>query len=711
MKKLRKFNNSIGKKNLLLSLVALILILMTVVSVSYAWIEEVSNVKLSTDENAQQTPLHISGHKLNSDVSIEQNGSAVDLSDFFNESGDTHLSACYSDGTNFMFPKSGTSTSDFRKGTKSDANTNYISMTFRVKSNDAPTAYWFEYKNNSNTPFTVAKDYTGETTAAGEKTTQNHDPTTAITQYLRASITANGATTVYGFNENGQFKYVEESNNTTTVKTATGSNDTPTPRPVSKYMYYDETYVDLTPVGNYKTNANKGTKYNQGGGDNLNGNTLFTIGADKTETITVKLWLEAGAPVTSVDATDLNLQITSSWMKTRRIYIRDKTVDEYDSGLSSGHTGDAWLTTDSNAKLYLAIYDNETPSAYTHYQFKKVLGTTDIYYADVDVNSSAIEDVPAVYAGANCAIYRCNSQWNGGNSHSGDISYWDKWETALPNTFHSEVFSIYSHKYGTWEEADAKTVSFVDSAKFVELGLSPKAYLWDSGTVYDSSDVNGKVVKNKEWPGAEMTRLYDTVGGTLNIPTFEIFYSSRYDRAVFNDGVGSSSDSKGLQTQDVWLMNGTTSYVKDYFDMATLAWYDSSELPNYTEDVLVNNFNQNGSNQAHIRMVWKSGMQETNNHYFMCRAYIKSPGPYFFKIYDKSENTHYGRAKDSNNNWFGELAPDYGCTLTNIGSDNSDAKLIYINITQAQIDQSGNGVFRFFYDTNNHYFIYKIGES
>ncbi len=735
MKKLKNIKKSIGHRNLVLSIVALILTLLTAVSVSYSWIEEVSNVKLDTNENAQQSPLHIKEKKLNAQVNVNETkkNSHIDLNDYFYEAGDMHLSGCYSDGNDFYFPKSGNESNGYRKGTKDDANVNYISTTFKVKSEGAPTAYWFEYKDNNATsnPFTFAKDYTGATDPnTGEKTTdpntglksnQNHSSTSALTNYLRASITVNGSTTVYAFNSDGAFKYID--NGTLTNAPASiqsGGTDTRVKRAVKNYMYYNEGFSNVSTsnpastLGNWKKseNTNTSTKPNQGTGQNLDGNILFTIPKDKTETVTLKLWLQADAPVTSVDLTNINLQITSSWVKSRRIYIRDMTVNEYDSGLNNNQTGAKWLTTDSNAKLFLALYDNDTPSLRTHYPIVK---SGSIYYVDIDTSASGIQDVPAVYNGAKCAIYRCNQSWNSGNDHSGDgdINYWDKWETTLPNTFHSETFSIYSHKYGNWDTEDATSIKFIDSVKMIDLNKTPKVYLWDSSSEYDATNVNGKIVKNKDWPGEEMTRLADAEQvGNLNLKLFNIFYSSAYNRAVFNDGEYNTNVNGGrnqLQTQDVWLSNNGTSYVKDYFDFATLKWYTAAELSNvrYTNTVLVNNFNTNDSNQAHIRMVYYTdGTNGTNDHYFMCKAFIKSAGDYFFKIWDHDANTHYGRPS----NW-NQWALGHGDSTRNIGSSNAQGDLIWIYVSDTDIANSGNGIFRFYYDKDSHYFKWESGEN
>ena len=146
MKHSYKFKRRFGRKNLIMCIVALVLVMTTVVSVSYSWIEEISKVEFSTDENEQASPYQISGTPLKANAGFANQNREILLANYFNKSGDLHLSPCYSDGETFYFPvesKSGGSDM-FRLGTKDDVNTNYIQATFKAYSQTADTAYWFE---------------------------------------------------------------------------------------------------------------------------------------------------------------------------------------------------------------------------------------------------------------------------------------------------------------------------------------------------------------------------------------------------------------------------------------------------------------------------------------------------------------------------------------------------------------------------------------
>ena len=128
-------------KALLLGAVSLLLVAMMAVTSTVSWIEDVSQVEFSSTDG-QETPLHIGSKILLSDATMMDSNDTVDLNKYFNKSGDMHLSPCFGDGQNFYFPvQNGTG---YRIGTKDDANVNYLSVTFRVISEGAATAYWFK---------------------------------------------------------------------------------------------------------------------------------------------------------------------------------------------------------------------------------------------------------------------------------------------------------------------------------------------------------------------------------------------------------------------------------------------------------------------------------------------------------------------------------------------------------------------------------------
>ena len=482
MKKNAGFH-AINKRKMLLAIAASVLVIVMAVGTTVGWIEEVSHVEFNS-ENGQVTPLHVGDKILKSDAVIKdnpQNNSShtISLKEYFYESGDMHLSPCYGDGDNFYFPVEGDSTS-VRTGTKDDANVNYLSATFRLRSEGADTVYWFQ-QASSETPYVTFKS--GDNPAVENST---------LSGALRCSITVDGSTNVYAFNSNGEYKIWNPS-----PDVVGDSNVEPqSGRPVDKYSYYQEQYNE---DGSPDTATNSSFA-NQGDGGNLNGNTLFSINKydsqQKTgvKIITVKLWLEYGAGVVNdVNLSDINIQIVSSWDKVRRIYVEDKTVDEIDNGSA---TGTHWLTTQNSPTLFWMLTNNTDK-----YWPKANTTCTSVGYVD---NSPLKQyfDIPAVYNNVEASLLRCSDQgWNTGNEHDG-LRYWDKYDTTFPNTFHSETYTVYSKTFATWNSDDVSAVYFVNSGSFD----SPKAYMWDSASVHGTG-INDKVVKNANWPGVDLTKL------------------------------------------------------------------------------------------------------------------------------------------------------------------------------------------------------------
>ena len=174
-------------KALLLGAVSLLLVAMMAVTSTVSWIEDVSQVEFSSTDG-QETPLHIGSKILLSDATMMDSNDTVDLNKYFNKSGDMHLSPCFGDGQNFYFPvQNGTG---YRIGTKDDANVNYLSVTFRVISEGAATAYWFEKTGNAS--FVTFKK--GDAGVSG----------TGLEQQLRCSVTVDGVTNVYAFDDGDQ---------------------------------------------------------------------------------------------------------------------------------------------------------------------------------------------------------------------------------------------------------------------------------------------------------------------------------------------------------------------------------------------------------------------------------------------------------------------------------------------------------------------------
>lgn len=633
----RKFGflNSLGKKNIFLAAVALLLVMLVAVGSTISWIEEVSQVDFDNTKG-QQTPSKIGKQNniLKSDmITREKNAgnnedaeiNTISLSDYFSKSGDMHLSPCYSDGEKFYFPKEGAS-GQYRAGTKDDANVNYLSATFRITSQKATSSYWFE--KSDSVPFISFKKGTDDVNNS------------QLEQFLRCSITIDGSTNVYALNSNGDFYTVSGISD--------NSPDLGTGRSIEKYIYYPEVNNDNAPEGYYKDNVNKNNKPNQGAGNNLNGNTLFTVNSSAPKTVTVKIWLEYNSSHSAkgVDLAAINLNLVSSWSKTRRIYVKDATENQ------QGYPGAKWLTSTVNVsgtnvtpKLYWALKDNLS----TNWQLQKNSGT-DYYYVDV----------PAVYNNTDVVLFRSanftSSGYNQTRYGTTNFYYLDKWETKFPDTFHSETYTVCTNVFGTWEESPSK-VYFLNSCNFE----TPRAYMWDTNFGFQTG-----IVENATWPGVKLTNLKEKVSTTNTNNKFDyytFYYTADYSNIIFSNGLAHGGNWEH-QSQDITQVGNVQGKT---FDMTSLMWYTATpsshlNLPKYADflDTYIDTSLATGHNDhwTHLNLCYggtpsnnadQSRFNGTTADNLMCRFYSKygASGNDVLKLVLHVDGTTYKAYKDS----------------------------------------------------------------
>lgn len=530
-----------NKKTLALTIVAFVLVLMSLISFTFSWIDDIKLVEFQNDDLAKNGAPLKTGTDINASVTINKTDNTIDLGNmlqtgdisfqynngnpqqyseedatsptaatqhikydtdptnpiknpnrddinekkgYFYESGDMHLSGCYSDGETFYFQRQGGSTG-YREGNKDDENVNYISFTTKVSSPDANVDFWFRnepaiYQSGTNTKITQA----------------------------RYAIIVDGKCHIYSSDGNA---------NTISNNTVTSINNIT--RRASDYTYGHDN----------NTTEERGK----------NSNTLFSIKKGDTVNMTIKIWLESGfnANNANITASDINVQLVSSWAYSRTIKIVDKTTT---------NTKNSWLN-DNNAKLYFTcpavlneyakeIYNTATPSVqnwsvipytggYEHapfYYLNNVHSTEDGY------NVYTIT-VPMVYNSEEMIIYRCNSAgWNKG-THSGKtgdygVHYWNWWESTIPSTYVTGVYTLYggSHDeyagrvvtddskketylgYGTWGPTEQLTVhqiyQGVNWAKFS--ANSDNVYIRD----YSDFDTSGETyVHTMHWNSSDST--------------------------------------------------------------------------------------------------------------------------------------------------------------------------------------------------------------
>ena len=437
MKKGYKLIKKIGRKSLILSVVALILTVVMVVGSTYSWIENITAVQITNiPEGGTGSDLAKLG--ILSDISEtielgscgpdETDGkkskfSAINLGAYFNESGDTHLTTCSGNGDSFYFKtlKGSKGAKNYRIGTEDDENVNYISATFKVCSPDADVDMWFNAVPTVN--------------SKGNTQTNN------IAYY---SITVDGETNVYS-NGGGNYSH---------IKDADGNITTVSARNTAAYTYYT------------KDDSNKNINPN-------NKNVLFRVG-ETPKKVTVKIWLQSTAEVDSYTdlKTNINMVLASTWAKTRTITVRDCT---------SQNKNEYWMTDENSPKLYVALASD--PAKF-HWDLtvdtKSKIGSVDIpsYY----------------YTGNKIIVLRCENGWNTGNVQCQGIWCWNYWETELPKGFEDLVFNIVGNTPAIYDGSTKQS-----DTGYSFWGKAEKITVTDNaGLMHDTNDVNRLLVRDAD---------------------------------------------------------------------------------------------------------------------------------------------------------------------------------------------------------------------
>lgn len=476
---MKLFKNK-NKKQICLSLVALILVMLMTVGITYSWIDDVKQIQINTVDDAEGTPLK-TGVDINAKVNITKKDNTINLGNlisenpslikyetgetdsqgnaktklkydgsnasrkydkdaiaekkgYFYESGDMHLSGCYSDGEYFYFPKSN---GGYREGNKDDENVNYISFTTQVKSEYADVDFWFKnlpkvYKSGTNTAISQAR---------------------------------------YAINVNGQSHVYASSNSDGTVHTVSSGTVTDISSSVRK-------------TSTYTYNNDDNTTDAQG----KNGNVLFSVKKGDTVNVTIKIWLENDSNFdTSITASDINMELVSSWAYNRTIKIIDRTTDP---------SGTSWINNNS-AKMFITLPEFLKERNSDVDQWDDLNDTTDYiipFYPvtkqdGTDDDGNACEyyeaSVPLVFNNSEMIFYRCTDQgWNKQNTSSSgadpaqkrtgepyQVYCWNWWRTYLPNTYVKATYTLYGSSmdqtahdrfnttitnkgYGTWGGVD-----------------------------------------------------------------------------------------------------------------------------------------------------------------------------------------------------------------------------------------------------------------
>ncbi|MBR1731635.1 MAG: hypothetical protein IJ725_04310, partial [Ruminococcus sp.] len=645
--------NLTGRKNILLTVVALILVMMLVVGVSYSWIEQISNVEFEFPSGVEN-PMHISTDRLNKPAEAELNGGTtevIDLSKYFYESGNMHLSSCYSDGKTFYFPKksdTGASTgTTYRLGTKDDANVNYISVSFKITNKEAyDQVYWF-YKPQ-------ASEYFFKTKSSAD---------TNLDKLIRSSITVDGATSVFSASDTPTYKTIDSITDDSAESNLCQSY---------KAYQYDSAHMTQDDKNNDNLSSTRGA----------NGNTLFTLAAGRTSTINIKVWLEYDSENRSASLSDVDMKLVSSFTKTRTITFDDKSIYGEHSWMGSG-SATLWMLLKDENKTNIADYTlNEN------------------YWQLTNNNGVYSVTIPAYYNNKEVTFLRCGSGGFGvapvgsGETikyYTGNIQYWNKWETTLPDSFDNRTFTEYTPEFGSWS-SKVHHFYYVDSWNWED---NTHVYLWDNKTA--SADT--KVVENNSWPGDRMywasglsvtsgstTISGGKIGNTHRIYT--VFYDSDFTSVIFNNG---QSGSSLRQTGDLWIPSAIDDY--DYYydlrsgqwvtDIRDICYHDSNNNVTFTGSSNDEHFYYS-DNSSSIQYATKH-LNEGDFYNFQIRSttynhYFKPNGNNWTYKYELSPNTEVTVVT-------GYSASNYICIKE---SDSSGAK--YTGMYTIKLDTSNNKV-------------------
>ncbi len=481
-----------SNKKILLSIVALILALMTMLGFTYAWIDDIKRVEFQNDNLTENGAPLKTGVDINSSINITNTNNTINLGNmfaennyedlvfeqsttqharydtdpdnaakepntetinnkkgYFYESGDMHLSPCYSDGEMFYFQKN---SGGYREGNKDDENVNYISLTAKVSSPDANVSFWFE-----NVP--KIKDHT----------------TNQVISKARYAITVDGRSHVYS--DDGKANTINSSGQVINIDSTTRKTSDFTIRSADNI----ETNTEST---NYKT-VNNVEK-------NANANTLFSIAKGKTVNLNIKIWLESGVGA-SIKASDISMSLVSSWKYSRTITITDKTTAKDNSSWIGNNSATVFLTLPSVLKEL-----NSSVGEWSN------LVNAPFYRLTRSGDSYTVSGVPFIYNNEEMILYRCTDLgWNQRNTtdtnaddgvqRSGYQVYcWNWWQTNLPNSFCNEKYTLYGSSldktaktyfpditetnkgYGTW--GDVVEITFDGKTKSVGLDNGSLVY-------------------------------------------------------------------------------------------------------------------------------------------------------------------------------------------------------------------------------------------
>lgn len=693
VKKNKRFSKSVA-----LSIVALIEIIAFMGVSTFSWVESVSSIMIhTTGQTVSGGTKGVINDPLYQRASVGSTGNAIDLTQYVRPSGDFHMTAASSaDGKTMYFPEtrktSGSQSTNYRMGTISDRNVNYICFTFKVTSNnyfafDEEPVIKFNGIAVSNSLVRIAFGVNGNFNVYGK---------TAVESESVPTSGSNASTSVRAFGGyvKGKAPLFQTTNGSTFVTVSIWIQD-PTFASYSTYNNKQFTidHFKLVPVSPFTANAvyvNDGVKILGGAGGTVAIND-GDFGATATayvasgQQITIKATpnysngYDFSGWATTSNATSWNIAAKSAC--TTANYVSSYTYTVGSVSKIYAHFSDEHILYLSPGYKHYQIENSGSNGRYAAYIWGNVNGQLkkEWYVMSWDQSQSKYK---LTYKGSANSVIFCymnpnhsytNTQLNEiiNNSTAGwTYKYLQTFDLTFPQEF-GEYTYVTTSRYMTSPEGT--TLSDDNNALFV----SDKLFgYWDYSGLYATAtaevDGSGGTVTAKL---ANSTSSYSTVTRYKTTST-----TVKMDPLAYTDSNNSSIkyEKKVILTAtpgqaynfEGWYLNGTkvattaTATVELPDNSSGTVTYKAKFTEKPEEWYIKGSFNSWGTDNALT--------QYSGNEY---RAQIQlNDGNYEFKVYDGKRDKWYS---NQGNYYADESSASYpnNTTIPENGNSNQNIKL------------------------------------
>ncbi len=404
--------------NILLSVIALIEIILTITSMTFAWFEGITSLQMEGNNIPTASALK-SEFIIGEGPDYED--TTAELNQFFEAQANAKFTPVSSfDGEHFYALYSGSATSNsaytsgvsgktlkFRELSQEEINSNLLYLQFELTAKDADTTFWFKempsfYINGNrldddSNPFRIRiDDGDGDTASSEGNLIITTKPTWPSSN--RANMKA--------------IKSIDSTTGYATLNTGTGTEA-------------------IANRAIYKV-FNKTNNFNKNGSQ-----VLFTVPKDQTKTITIAVWLEAfdqaynetqippGANV------KVDIKFCSSWDVMDTITFRDYTASQWVDSVNEG---------ESNASQILGVVNLDSPSNYWYSGFT-YNATTHVWTGEIP---RAVQNLKFIW------------QTTGTNTED------NKWPANTRGT-NTTYTAFGSNGTGLWYDGDVERIGFSDA--------------------------------------------------------------------------------------------------------------------------------------------------------------------------------------------------------------------------------------------------------